>query len=402
MYYQPTSVTKVSTDMGNTLRHVILPTIKLEVNMPWDQKTVFEQRCLMLDKFFKEKAPVTKIAREFGVSRKTFYKFKHRFETEGVVGLKDRSCAPHQRPRKIPSIVEEAIVELRYLHPDFGPVRLQAELRSMGLNPPSHQGIQNVLVRHHLNGWNAKEKREYRRFERSSPNELWQLDTKGLFFIKDWGKVFPLSAVDDYSRFCTILEPLPYERTDYILENLEKSFDLYGKPQYLLTDNGSWFVNKDGALTRVQMFLKERGVEHLHTGVRRPTTIGKVERFHRTLNNELIKKFRFKDLEDAKEGFNAYRYYYNYQRPHQALGNLPPISRYKFVKREYPKPPVPFFYPQGSLLRKVRDNGCIVFNETEIYLSRILVGKLVRLEQNKKSLEIYYDENLIKHVTCDS
>ena len=148
--------------------------------------------------------------------------------------------------------------------------------------------------------------------------------------------------------------------------------------------------------------LKERGIEHIHTGVRRPTTIGKVERFHRTLNDELIKNFRFKDLEDAREAFEAYRYYYNYQRPHPALGNLPPPPQAdKFVRREFPEPPVPIFYPQGSLLRKVRDNGCIFFNRTEIYLSRILIGKLVRIEQNKKCLEIYYDENLIKSVTCD-
>jgi transposase InsO family protein len=335
----------------------------------------------MLQKFFEEKAPVAKIVREFGVSRKTFYKFKYRLQMEGIKGLEDRSRAPHRRPRKIAGIVEEAIVELRIKHPDFGPVRIQAELKNIGLDPPSHQRIQNVLVRHGLNGWNAPEKREYRRFERSSTNELWQSDAKGFFIIKDWGKIFPLSTVDDYSRFLIVCQPLPFERTDYILENLEKSFDLYGKPQYLMTDNGCWFVHWTGALTRVQMFLRERGIEHIHTGVRHPTTIGKVERFHRTLNQELIKKFRFKDLGDAQEAFEAYRYYYPPtadQRPHQALGNLPPISRYKYVQRQFPEPPAPIFYPQGSLLRIVRGNSCIVFNNTEIYLSRILVGKLVK------------------------
>ena len=370
--------------------------------MPWDQRGVVERRWLMLQKFFREKAPVTKVAREFGVSSKTFYKFKQRFKVEGLKGLEDKSRAPQRRPKKITELVEEAIVELRLEHPDFGPVRLQAELREMGIDAPSHQGIQNVLKRHHLNGWNAPERREYRRFERSFPNELWQLDTKGLFIIKDWGKVFPLNVVDDYSRFCTISEPLPLERTDYILDNLKKSFALYGKPQYLLTDNGSWFVHKDGALTRFQMFLKECGVEHLSSGVRRPTTIGKVERFHRTLNEELIKKFRFKDLEDAQEAFEAYRYYYNYQRPHQALGNLPPISRYEFVQREFPKPPVPIFYPEGSLLRKVRGNGCIAFQGNEIYISQILVGKLVKIEQKRNLLEVYHDSKRIKTVTCVS
>jgi transposase InsO family protein len=370
--------------------------------MPWDNKTIVEQRWLMLQKIFKEKAPVTKIAREFGVSRKTFYKFKHRFEVEGVTGLQDRSRAPHQRPRKISQAVEEAIVELRCQHPDFGPVRLQAELKNLGITPPSHQGIQNVLARHHLNGWNAPEKREYRRFERSEPNELWQMDTKGFFIIKDWGKVFPLDILDDYSRFCIDSHLLSFERTEYILDTLEKSLGIYGKPKYLMTDNGVWFVQRNRAETQVQRFLKEQGIIHIPTGVRRPTTIGKVERFHRTLNEELIKRFRFKDIEDAQEAFDAYRYYYNYQRPHQALGNLPPISRYKFVQRQFPEPPVPIFYPQGSLLRKVRDNGCISFNGNEIYISDILVGKTVKIEQNKKLLGIYYDKNLIKSVTCVS
>lgn len=177
-----------------------------------------------------------------------------------------------------------------------------------------------------------------------------------------------------------------------------------------MTDNGSWFVNKDKALTRVQMFLKEQEIGHIKTGVCRPTTKGKVERFHRTLNEELIKKFRFKDLEDAQKAFEAYRYYYNHQRPHQALGNLPPlagqaISRYKFVsldrfrQRKFPEPPVPIFYPQGSLLRKVRGNGCISFKGNEIYISEILKGIMVKIEQNKNCLEIYYDKDLVKCVT---
>ena len=370
--------------------------------MPWDNKTLVEQRWLMLQRFFKEKAPVTKIAREFGVSRKTFYKFKHRFEAEGVTGLEDRSRAPHQRPKKIPSTVEEAIVELRSQHPDFGPVRLQAELKNLGIDPPSHQGIQNVLVRHHLNGWNAPPKREYRRFERSAPNELWQLDTKGFFIIKDWGKVFPLNIIDDYSRFCIASQLLSFERTKYILDTLKKAIATYGKPEYLMTDNGVWFVQRNGAQTQVQMFLKEQGIGHIPTGVRRPTTNGKVERFHRTVNRELIKRFRFKDIQEAQEAFDAYRFYYNYERPHQAIGNLPPISRYKFVKRQFPQPPVPIFYPQGSLLRKVRANGCIHFNGSEIYISDILIGKMVKIEQNKKLLDIYYDKNLIKSVTCVS
>jgi transposase InsO family protein len=399
MYYQPTSVTGLSTYMGDTFWHVILLIKNQEVDMPWDNKTPFEQRWFMLQKLFQEKAPVTKIAKEFGVSRKTFYKFKQRFEAEGVTGLQDRSRAPHQRPRKIPQVVEEAIVELRCQHPDFGPVRLQAELKNLGVNPPSHQGIQNVLVRHHLNGWNAPEKREYRRFERSSPNELWQLDTKGFFIIKGWGKAFPLNILDDYSRFCIASQLLPLERSEYILDTLEKAIATYGRPQYLITDNGSWFVHKDKALTRVQMFLKDQGILHILTGVRRPTTIGKVERFHRTLNRELIKKFRFKDLVQAQEACDTFRFYYNYQRPHQALGNLPPISRYKFVKRKFPKPPVPIFYPQGSLLRKVRGNGCISFNGNEIFISYILIGKTVKIEQTQKTWEIYYDKNLIKTVT---
>jgi len=385
--------------MGNTFGHVILLAESQEVNMPWDKRTIVEQRWLMLQGFFQEKAPVTKITREFGVSRKTFYKFKRRFEAEGLTGLEDRSRAPQHRPRRIPLSVEEAIVELRCQHPEFGPVRLQAELKNLGINPPSHQGIQNVLVRHRLNGWNARQKREYRRFERTSPNELWQLDTKGCFVIKGWGKIFPLNILDDYSRFCIASQAHPFERTEYILDTLEKAIVTYGKPQYLMTDNGVWFVQRKGVVTRVQMFLKNHGISHIPTGVRRPTTNGKVERFHRTLNRELIKRFRFKDQQQAQEAFDAYRFYYNHQRPHQALGNLPPISRYKLVKRQFPEPPVPVFYPQGSLLRKVRGNGCISFNGTQIFISDILIGNVVKIEQNKKRLDIYYDSNLIKSVT---
>ena len=68
------------------------------------------------------------------------------------------------------------------------------------------------------------------------------------------------------------------------------------------------------------------------------------------------------------------------------------------MQRQFPEPPVPIFSPQGSLLRKVRGNGCIAFNESEIYISEILIGKMVKIEQNKKLLDIYYGKDLIKCV----
>jgi len=172
------------------------------------------------------------------------------------------------------------------------------------------------------------------------------------------------------------------------------------------------------------MFLNDRGIGHVLTGVRRPPTIGKVESrlWRDTLNRELIKRFRFKDQEEAQEAFSAigrslpakdlpdkdwqagasggdaYRFYHNHEGSHQALGNLSPISRYKFVQRQSPQSPVPIFCPSTGL-RKVRGNGCITFNGNEIYISEILIGKMVKIEQNKNSLDIYYDKNLIKSVT---
>jgi transposase InsO family protein len=202
---------------------------------------------------------------------------------------------------------------------------------------PSEASIYRLLVRRGLIEPKPRRRRrqEYRRWERPGPMQLWQLDVMGGFFLVSGAKLKLVTGVDDHSRFLVIAVVVPRATGRAVCAAFAAALVEYGTPEEVLTDNGKQFTGRFGRprpTTEVlfDRICRENGITHRLTGVRSPTTTGKVERFHQSLRRELLDDHPpFADLAAAQPAMDAWRADYNTVRPHQSLDMATPASRFR-------------------------------------------------------------------------
>ena len=222
--------------------------------------------------------------------------------------------------------MEVRICELRRRHPDWGPRRLHHELGRDGLEPvPSRSAIYRALVRQRRIEPVARRRRkaDYRRWERDRPMELWQLDVMGGVWLVDGRELKILTGLDDHSRFCVMAGLVERANARSVCQVFVAALERYGIPDEVLTDNGKVFTGRLGPHPAEVLFdriCRQHGITHRCTGVRSPTTTGKIERFHKTLRVELFTGQRFASLAEAQQVLDSWVEGYNTTRPPQALG----------------------------------------------------------------------------------
>ncbi|MEU9509152.1 IS481 family transposase [Micromonospora sp. NPDC048170] len=279
---------------------------------------------------------VTEVAERFGVSRQAVHRWLGWYRDQGLEGLADRSHRPHAHPAQTPAEVEAAICELRRNHPRWGQRRLYYELGRRGCPGPvpSLSTIYRVLVRHGLIDPTPRRRRraDYRRWERGRPMELWQMDIVGGIRLADGGEAKVVTGVDDHSRFCVIAAVVRRATGRAVCLAFAEALQRFEVPEEVLTDNGKQFTARFGRGGGEVMFdriCRENGITHRLTKPRSPTTTGKVERFHQTLQRELLDNVDvWSDPEEAQAAIDAFRHEYNTQRPHQSLGMAFPADRF--------------------------------------------------------------------------
>jgi transposase InsO family protein len=290
---------------------------------------------------------VAALCRRFGVSRKSAYKWRRRFEGLGAAGLADQSREPHRSPRRTAEAMEERLLALRQEHPAWGPRKLRRHLANSGVHGlPAVSTIEAILGRHGLIGsTEARKHSPLIRFEREHPNALWQMDFKGHFAMVQ-GRCHPLCVLDDHSRYATALRACPHERHESVQETLTSAFRRYGLPEAMLMDNGSAWASH----TRLTVWLLRLGIGVCHGRPAHPQTQGKLERFNRTLAAEVIGNRVFGNLQECQGRFDQWRDIYNLQRPHEALSLACPVTRYKPSDRPFPETLAPIEYAPGDLV----------------------------------------------------
>ena len=288
--------------------------------------SVTEQRYQAVLAVIGEGATVTEVAARFGVSRKTMHSWLRRYEDGGLEALGDRSHRPLRVPHQMPAGVEVELVSMRRAHPSWGPRRLVYELGRKGVVPvPSESGAYRALLRWGLIDPAARRPRDrkFKRWERGAAMELWQMDVVGGFLLADGRRAKALTGIDDHSRFCVSAFLMVRENARSVADGLLLAFERYGLPGQVLTDNGKVFTGRFNRPPVEMLFdriLRERGVEHLLTQPRSPTTTGKVERFHRALRTEFRTDRVFVSLEAAQAELDDWVQEYNHRRPHQGIG----------------------------------------------------------------------------------
>ncbi len=225
---------------------------------------------------------------------------------------------------------------------------------------------------------------DWTRFEQPRPNALWQMDHKGHVAMADGRRLHPLTVLDDHSRYALVLKACTDQRTGSVREALVEAFRRYGLPEAIITDNGAPWGNGPGQpFTPLGVFLIDQGIRIAHARPYHPQTMGKDERFHRTLKLEAMGGPPFADAPAAQKVFERWRAIYNHERPHEALDLRPPASRYQPSPRSYRETPEPIDYAPQDQVRTVQDGGRISFKGLTRRVPHAFKGRPVALRPSK-------------------
>lgn len=321
------------------------------------------------------------LCRRFGISRKTGYKWRRRFEDQGtIVSLEDRSRRPHHSPRRVDDELIRRIQELRA--PDgWGARKIAYLLWEEGVEV-SVATVHRTLLRRKMVSRLDKHAPAPERFERPEPNDLLQVDFKGPMgrgSVQDQ----PLTVLDDHSRFVLGLYSMADHSLERVRERLVIVFEKWGCPRQMLFDHGTpwWSTSNGWGLSRLSVFLMEHNIELIFGRVAHPQTQGKVERFHRTLHRSMMRQGVPAKWEQWQGRYDGFVERYNHHRPHEALGMQRPVQRYRPSPRAYQDEVAPWIYPEGLGVKRVDANGMIRVEGRRCFVCEALTGHQVATEQ---------------------
>ena len=270
------------------------------------------------------------VTQQMGISESSLRLWLRRYREMGEEGLKDRP-----RPSRVAKVVKEKIVELKRQDPSLGVRKITHWLRRTLFLSASPETVRRTLQAKDLMvARRPKPKRSRpkpRFFERATPNQMWQSDIY-MFDLK--GKsVYLIGFIDDHSRYLVGLDVFGSQTTQNVLELYRRAVVEYGAPKEMLTDNGRQYVSWYGK-TRFQAELAKGRVHHIRSAPHHPMTLGKIERFWKTIWEEFLVRARFESFEEARERIGLWVKYYNHRRPHQGLGGLCPADRYFAIAKQ--------------------------------------------------------------------
>ena len=353
--------------------------------MPWKEENVLEQRYRFQQEWNTDDWSLAELCRDFGISRKTGYKWLERYDQEGVEGLKDQSRAPREHPNALDDSVEEQVIAIREKHPSWGARKIRACLeRDEAPVVPATSTIGAIL---RTNGLTLNLRRKPASRPTAGPlahateaNRVWCADFKGWFRTADRERIDPLTITDAHTRYllrCQSVKGVDYAHSKPVFE---AAFREYGLPERIRTDNGAPFgSNGESGLTGLSVWWIMLGIQPERISPGKPQQNGRHERMHRTLKEETASP-PATNRRAQQQRFDAFRREYNEERPHEALGQKTPASLYVPSSREYPKRLPDICYPIEWTLRRVSPGGQMRWRKELVFVAHALGGQTVGLE----------------------
>ncbi len=366
--------------------------------MPWAVTDVMDQRFRFILEATKPGSNLSQVCRRFGISRPTGYLWLKRYKQESFSGLIDRSRKPHRSPNRTPSEIENLVLSY---HQQFG-----EGAKKIAFYLAQNEGIElpaitahRILKRHGKVKESKTGSSATKRFERSDPNALWQMDFKGPF--KKYGKpCYPLSILDDHSRYLVGLHALSRTNGVQTYAAILKTFSAFGLPAAMLMDHGTpwWSTTSGYGLTWVSVALIKQGIRLSWSGISHPQTQGKVERFHRSLKAAIKHQGGVSKWDQWQETLNEYRTHYNEKRPHEALQMRPPASRYVPSSRQYQQKPPAWEYPEGAIVRRLSTQGCLQWNNRYYFVCEAMAHESVAIWELDGKLLVQFRQLYVREI----
>src|SRR5579859_4502008 len=366
--------------------------------MAWKECSRMDARMQLVAEYLKGERPMTTLCVEFSVSRKTAYKWVGRYEADGPSGLEDRSRAPHEHHQRVDPVVIEALLMARRAHQHWGSRKILAWLsrKQPTLSLPAASTVSAVFAKYGL----SRSRQPRRRTppyvdpfaDADRPNRVWCADFKGEFKTGDRRSCYPLTVTDAYSRMLLRCTALDSTKTRYAWPVFEDAFRELGLPERIRTDNGTPFASRGaGGLSRLSVWWIKLGIRHERIEPGHPEQNGRHERMHRTLKQETLRPsaqtFR---LQQKK--FDAFRAEYNDERPHEALSNQTPSSRYTRSDRQYPRRLAEVRYPDHYVRRKVAESGRVRWGGVHVTIGHALEGEWIGLDPGDELHNLYFGD----------
>lgn len=366
--------------------------------MAWKEVPVWEQRLRFAIEASKPGSCIAALCREFEITRKTGYVWLKRFEEGGAAEvLTPRSSRPRNSPQQAAAEVVEALKAARQLRPDWGVRKLA---RRMSVEHPeltqvSVSTLQRILDREGLIDASDRQQVAVQRFERSQPNELWQMDFKGpQGFNRGSG---PLSILDDHSRYLLALRQLSAQDTHSVKAVLTETFQHSGLPESLLLDHGKpwWDGINIWGWTELTVWILSQGIRIGFCRLRHPQTQGKVERMHGALQRAVRKR---KPVGLTQGWLDDFRQEYNEIRPHEGIGMATPMTRWHPSPRPYNPHPGEWKYPESIEPVRLAAQGQLRYGGHRWEISRALRHQLVGLEHHDQRVLVFFCNMPIREI----
>lgn len=364
--------------------------------MPWRTESVMDQRVEFVLRAKAGEETMAALCREFEISRPTGYLWRQRHREAGVLGLCDRSHAPRRFRGQVSAEIAAAVLALRDEKSWGGPkIAKVLERRGQRVAPATAQRILKRAGRVQQ----PRTGKTKLRFAREQCNELAQMDFKGEYTLGRQ-KCYPLSLLDDCSRYLHGLWPLSSPGGEGVKRSLEGYFRAHGVPLSMLMDHGTpWFSSTNVVgLTWLAVWLLKQGVVLRYSGVRHPQTQGKVERFHQTLKARTKHRGLPTTMAEWERWAQEFRQEYNYERPHEALQMKTPAEVYQPVNlRAYQEQPQEWEYSGGTVWR-LNSQGALYYRQRSYFVSEALAGERVRVDDLEDKLLVTYRHMTVREI----
>lgn len=366
--------------------------------MSWKEVNPMQQKILFIADYLRQISSMSDLCSRYGISRKTGYKWVKRFDQSGIEGLHEQSRRPSKSPIQTPYRIQQKIIELRqkYTTPP-GAKKLEVLLSQCYPNEPipSKTTIYNILNRAGLVDVRKPRRRVSLYPQPLSPvqevNELWSVDYKGQFKLGNGHWCYPLTVMDHKSRFLCCCQGLKGPLYKETRASFIKLFRRYGLPARIRSDNGIPFASTSrSGLSRLSIWWIKLNIlpERIEPG--KPQQNGRHERMHRTLK-QAVTRPASANMKAQQYRFDTFCEEYNHQRPHEALGQQTPSSQYTRSPREYPEKIPEIRYPDYFEVKKVSTNGTACWQNKMVYVSHLLQGEFVGLDEVDEGIwEVYF------------
>lgn len=355
--------------------------------MPWKEQKPMDQKVCMVSDRVERNYNISELSRKYRISRKTVYKWVDRYGKEGLDGLKEMKREHRWHPHTTDKQLVRSIIEKKCSRRSWGPKKIIASLKKECPDKkwPAASTAGEWLKKEGL----VKERKKRQSVpaycepfkECEEPNDVWSADYKGQIRTRDHKKCYPLTISDNRSRYLLACAGLEGTRLKETTEIFKKVFKKYGLPHAIRVDNGTPFAGKSaGGLSNLTLWWIKLGItpERIEKG--KPYQNGRHERMHRTLKAETMLD-PASNMAKQQKRFDWFKKMYNEERPHEALGQMPPVMVYQKSNRQYRDT---FYDPEYELDREVRSvkrGGEIKFRNRMYFLSKVLAGERVGLKE---------------------